>query len=190
MSEKVIKTGLAGRAGLFGGVEVEVPSMTEFNQRIGEINDDKLRLWNEIRHIKENIGRSHEIKDLWRAIDQLTQSPNQRAETPYDTAIRKIYEDIRELERNVWRKEDGRHPPLWDFVGGLKARLDTLETRLNSLPDALRETVREAVRAEFEPLLKPVAENIGDILEDNRKFREEIASLRAEVENLKAISTP
>ena len=72
----------------------------------------------------------------------------------------------------------------------MKARLDTLETRLNSLPDALRETVREAVRAEFEPLLKPVAENIGDILEDNRKFREEIASLRAEVENLKAISTP
>ena len=165
MSEKVIKTGLAGRAGLFGGVEVEVPSMTEFNQRIGEINDDKLR--------------------LWRAIDQLTQSPNQRAETPYDTAIRKIYEDIRELERNVWRKEDGRHPPLWDFVGGLKARLDTLETRLNSLPDALRETVREAVRAELEPLLSPAVANIGAILEDNRKLREELASLRKEIDELK-----
>ena len=144
--------------------------------------------WSEFNAVKTLVQQ--ETQNLWRAVDQLTENPNQNAVNAYDTEIRKVFEDIRNLERNVWRKEDGRHPPLWDFVGGLKARLDTLETRLNSLPDALRETVREAVRTELEPLLSPAVANIGAILEDNRKLREEIASLRAEVENLKATSTP
>ena len=136
-----------------------VPTWLEFEQGIARIND-------ELRRINENIGRIHEITDLWRAIDQLMQSPNQPAASQYDREIRKIYEDIRELERNL-------------------GRLYALSERL---PDVLRNTVREAVQAELKPLLGPAATNIGIILEDNRRLREELASLRAEVDKLKAAS--
>ncbi len=171
MSEKVISGGCL----VPGAFEVEVPSIAEFDQRIDEIK-------NEIRCIQGEIGRIGEITGLWRAIDQLTQSPNQPAVSQYDREIRKIYNDIRELERNVWREENGS-TPLWNFVGGLRGRLDALNDRL---PDTLRNTVREAVQAELKPLLGPAATNIEAILDDNRKLRGELDSLRIEIKELKS----
>lgn len=150
MSEKVISGGFL----VPGAFEVEVPTIAEFDQRIDEIK-------NEIRCIQRDIGRIGEITGLWRAIDQLTQSPNQPAISQYDREIRKIYDDIRELERNVWRLS-------------------------NRLPDFLRNTVREAVQAELKPLLGLAATNIGSILEDNHKLRGELDSLRAEITELKS----
>ena len=172
MPKKVISGGWA----IPGAAEVKVPSWKEFDEAIA-------RLWQEIGYVNDNK------QAIWDILDQLKEAPPRGTNTEYQREVRKIYEDIRELERNVWREEGGR-TPLWNFVGGLRERLDALESRLGTLPDALSETVREAVRAELEPLLKPAAENIGAILEDNRKLREEIASLRAEVDNLKATSTP
>lgn len=188
MPEKVIGGGSLVPA----AAEVEVPSWKEFDQT-------KSFVW-------------QETQKIWRAIDQLTGNPNQKAASEYDKEIRKVFEDIRNLERNVWRKEPGEdrytlwdciralenhvwrggagHTPLLAYADDLRSRLEQLDSRINNLPDSLRETVREAVRAEREPLLGPAAANIGAILEDNRKLREEIASLRAEVENLKATSTP
>lgn len=163
MPEKVIGGGFL----VPGAAEVKVPSWKEFDEA-------KSFVW-------------QETQKIWRAVDQLTEHPNQEASSEYDKEIRKVFADIRELERNVWREEGGR-TPLWNFVGGLRERLDALESRLGTLPDALSETVREAVRAELEPLLKPAAENIGAILEDNRKLREELAALRAEVNTLKTTS--
>lgn len=164
--------------------------------------------WSEFNAVKTLVQQ--ETQNLWRAVDQLTENPNQNAVNAYDTEIRKVFEDIRNLERNVWRKEPGEdrytlwdcigalenhvwrggagHTPLVAYADDLKSRLDNQDSRLNSLPDTLRETVRDAVRAELEPLLGPVAANIGAILEDNRKLREELASLRAEIDKLKAAS--
>ena len=143
------------RSGGFLGIgagEIDVPSMARFNQCIGEINDDKLRLWNELRRINENIGRVHEIKDIWRAIDQLTQSPNQPAEKPYDREIRKIYEDICNLKKSH-----------------------------EILPDAMRDTVREAVRAELKPLLESAVTNLDGLLKHNGELSSKTASLSNEV---------
>ena len=136
-----------------GAGEIDVPSMARFNQSIGEINEDKLKLWNELRRINENIGRVHEITDLWRAIDQLTQSPNQPAEKPYDREVRKIYEDICNLKK-----------------------------RLEALPDAVRDAVREAVRAELTTLVNSVITNLDSILKDNGELKSKTDTLSNEVE--------
>ena len=165
MPEKVIGGGFL----VPGAAEVKVPSWKEFEEA-------KTFAWQETQRI-------------WRAVDQLTANPNQKPEDAIDHEIRKVYDAILELERNVWREEEGR-TTLWSFTGGLRARIEPLEKRLGDLPDALRGTVRDAIRAELEPLLGPAAANIGAILEDNRKLREELAALRADVDKLKNSSNP
>ena len=160
MPEKVICSGFL----VPGAAEVKVPSWKEFEEA-------KTFAWQETQRI-------------WRAVDQLTANPNQKPTDAIDHEIRKVYDAILELERNVWRAENGR-TTLWSFTGGLRARIEPLEKRLEDLPDAFRDTVRAAIRAELEPLLGPAAANIGAILEDNRMLKEELAALRVEIDEMK-----
>ena len=186
MPEKVIGGGFL----VPGAAEVSVPSWGEFNaaiaglrQKIDSVNDNKQAIWD--------------------ILDQFKEAPPHGTNTDFQREVRKIYEDIRELERNVWRKNPGEDRyTLWECIKALEDHVwhegpnrTTLwqsvgraHERLNSLPDALRDAVREAIRAELEPLLDPAAANIGALLEDNRKLREELASLRAEVDKLKTAS--
>ena len=184
MPEKVIGGGFL----VPGAAEVEVPSMTEFTEAIA-------RLWQELGYINENK------QAIWDILDQFKEAPPNGTNTDFQRIVRKIYEDIRDLERNVWRKNPGEERyTLWECIKALEDHVwhegegrTTLwqsvgraHERLNSLPDALRETVRESVRAELEPLLGPAAVNIGAILEDNRALREELVSLRGKVDKLEA----
>ncbi len=158
--------------------EGKVPSWNDFMGARKEFEAAIAQVWEKIKYIDDNK------QAIWDILDQLKEAPPHGTNTNYQREVRKIYEDIRELERNVWREEGGR-TPLWNFAGGLRARIDALESRLGTLPDVLRATVREAIHAELDPLLGSAAANIGAVLEDNRKLKEEIAALRAEVEALK-----
>lgn len=160
MSEKVIKTGLAGRAGLFGGVEVEVPSWNEF--------------W-------------HETQRLWGALDHLfLEKPEHGPEDPpYENRIHDFRNQVLSMHAEINGPRPNGGWTIRQCIENHGRRLDGLNDRLGKLPDALRETVREAVRTELEPLLGPAVANIRAILEDNRKLREELDSLRAEIDELK-----
>ena len=67
-------------------------------------------------------------------------------------------------------------------LGSANDQIDSLNNRLNLLPgdQRLLDAVREAVRAELEPLCGPVAEDINAILEDNKKLRGEVDGLRGD----------
>lgn len=67
-------------------------------------------------------------------------------------------------------------------LGSANGQICSLNNRLNSLPgdQRLLDAVREAVRAELEPLCGPVAADISAILEDNKKLRGEIDVLRGD----------
>ena len=158
--------------------EVDVPSWDDFNGARKEFEAAIGQLWEKIKDINDNK------QAIWDILDQLKDAPPHGANTDYQREVRKIYEDIRELERNIWREEGGR-TPLWNFVGGLRARIDALQSQLGELPDTLRETVHKAVHAVLDPLLGSAATNIGAILDDNRKLKEEVASVREELTTLK-----
>lgn len=143
----------------------EIPTNSEMFQQISYINENKQEIWN--------------------LLDQFKEKPPNGTNTAFQREVRKINEDIRELERNVWRKEDGR-PTLWNFVGSLRTRLDTLEDRLSTLPDAVKSSLREAINAELGQLLEPAVSNITSILEDNRKLREQLVTLRSEIKELRS----
>ena len=159
MPKKVIGSGWA----IPSSVEVEVPSWAEFCQE------------------RDNKGH------LWWVVNQLKPNPNGDGDPVAE--VRKIYDDIRDLERNVGRKNDSEQcETLWDCVrharqslGTASARLDALDKRLEALPDAMRETVREAVRAELKPLLESAVTNLDGLLKHNGELSSKTASLSNEV---------
>ncbi len=140
----------------------DVPTWRELFEQIGYINQNKQELWNVINQLKRDpaAGISAEFRALRDAAF---------------TAYRQLNGPLPEGEWTVWKCIE---------VAG--KRLDALEMRLGTLPEAVRETVREVVRAELEPLFGPAVANMGAILEENHKLREEIDALRAAVENLKS----
>ncbi len=140
----------------------DVPTWRELFEQIGYINQNKQELWNAVNQLKRDPAA--DILSEFRALRDAA-----------FIAYRQLNGPLPEGEWTVWKCIE---------VAG--KRRDALEMRLGILPDALRETVREAVRTELETLLGPAVANIGAILEDNQKLREEIDALRAEVENLKS----
>ena len=138
--------------------------------------------WSDFCQERDNKGY------LWWVVNQLKSNPNGDGDPVAE--VRKIYDDIRDLERNVGRKNDGEQcETLWDCVrherqslGTASARLDALGQRLNAIPDAMRETVREAVRAELKPLLESAITNLDGLLKDNSELKSKADSLSNEVE--------
>ena len=140
----------------------DVPTWRELFEQIGYINQNKQELWNVVNQLKRDP--SADIYSEFRALRDAAFSAKEQLNGPIPN--------------------DGWH--VWKCIEVAGKRLDALESRLGALPEALRETVRNAVRAELESLLGPAVANIGAILEDNRVLRNEIVALRAEVENLKS----
>ena len=58
-----------------------------------------------------------------------------------------------------------------------------MEQRINALPEAVRETVRVAVRAELKTLFESVKTNLDSILKDNGELKSKTDSLSNEVEH-------
>ena len=133
-------------------------------QQIGYINDNKQALWAAVNEFKRDLGA--DIYSEFRALRDAAFSASEQINGP--------------RPNGEWT--------IWQCIEDHGRRLDGLNDRLGALPDVLRETVRETVRAELEPLLGPAVANIDAILEDNRKLREELAALRAEVSTLKTTS--
>lgn len=165
MSEKVIRGNWIDRK---THDEVEVPSWEEF---CGE-RDNKSYLWWVVNQLKSNPGGNDDPV----------------------AAVRKIYDDIRELERNVWKKEPGedrytlrdcinaleRH--VWKKDGGevqppILDRLDGVEKKLADLPNIVAECFRTAIQGELQPLLDSAKANIDSLLNDNCDLKDKISSL-------------
>ena len=148
--------------------EVEVPSWEEF---CGE---------------RDNKGY------LWWVVNQLKSNPS--GDDDPVAAVRKIYDDIRELERNVWKKKPGEDRyTLWDCINALERhvwkkdggevqppildRLNGVEKKLADLPNIVAECFRTAIQGELQPLLDSAKANIDSLLNDNCDLKDKISSL-------------
>lgn len=140
----------------------DVPTWRELFEQIGYINQNKQELWNVVNQLKRDPAA--DIFAEFRALRDAA-----------FTAYRQLNGPLQEGEWTAWKCIE---------VAG--KRLDALDKRLDALPDTMRETVRNAVLGALEPLVAPAIANIGVILDDNRNLREELASLRAEVKELKS----
>ena len=140
----------------------DVPTWRELFEQIGYINQNKQELWNVVNQLKRDPVA--DIYSEFRALRDAAFSAKEQLNGPIPN--------------------DGWH--VWKCIEVAGKRLDALEMRLGTLPEALRETVREVVHAELEPLIGPAVANIGAILDDNQKLRDEIGALRTEIENLKS----
>ena len=152
MPEKVSK-------GVWDG-DAEVPSWSEFcalRQRLSESEDNKQALWLAVNQLKRDQGAD-------------------------------IYSEFRELRDAAFTAYKQLNGPLpdgewtaWKCIEVAGKRLDALDQRLNALPDAMRETVREAVRAELKPLLESAITNLDGLLKGNGELSNKTVSLSNEV---------
>ncbi len=146
--------------GVFGG-DVKVPSWDEFLDHL-----------NAFRKEKDNK------EALWRAVNELKRNPGAD-----------IYSEFRELRDAAFSAVRDIHGPLpnngwhiWKCIEDAGKRLNALERRLDALPDAMRETVREAVCAELKPLFESVVKNLDGLLKGNCELTSKTGSLSNEVE--------
>jgi len=102
---------------------VEVPTWRELSDQIGYINKNKQELWDVINQLKRDP--SADIYSEFRALRDAAFSAKEQLNGP--------------IPNNGWH--------VWKCIEVAGKRLDALEMRLGSLPEALRETVREAIRA-------------------------------------------
>ena len=146
--------------------------------------------WEEFCGERDNKG------SLWWVVNQLKSNPN-GDEDPV-AAVRKIFDDIRDLERNVWKKEPGEDRyTLWDCINALERhvwkkdggeerppildRLDGVEKKLADLPNIVAECFRTAIQGELQPLLDSANANIDDILKANSNLKDTASSLSNEI---------
>ena len=157
MPEKVSK-------GVFDG-DAEVPSWSEFcelKQRLDESEDNKQALWFAVNQFKRDQGA--DIYSEFRALRDAA-----------FTAYRQLNGPLPDGEWTAWK--------CIEIAG---KRLDALDQRLNALPDAMRETVREVVRAELKPLLESAMANIDCLLKGNGELASKSSSLSNDVERCRA----
>ena len=157
MPEKVSK-------GVWDG-DAEVPSWSEFcalRQRLNESEDNKQALWLAVNQFKRDQGA--DIYAEFRALRDAA-----------FTAYKQLNGPLPDGEWTAWKCIE---------VAG--KRLDAVDQRLIALPDAMRETVREAVRAELKPLFESAITNLDGLLKGNGELASKTASLSNEVERCRA----
>ena len=171
----------------------DVPTWQELFQQIGYINDNKQAIWD--------------------ILDQLKDNPPHGTNTDYQREVRRIYESIRDLERNVWRKDPGEdrwtlwdsihelerniwrkeegedRSTLWDHIGKEEERLEALEQRMDAIPatttDALRSAMDELLRPLFQSSLGNALAKLDSLEEENRRLHSDLESLREEVQSIR-----
>lgn len=146
--------------GVFDG-DAEVPSWSEFcalRQRLSVSEDNKQALWNAVNQFKRNQGA-----DIYAEFQALRDAAF--------TACKQLNGPLPDGEWTVWQ-----------CIEGAGKRLDALDQRLNALPDAMRETVREVISVELKPLFESVLANIDGLLKDNGELKSKTDSLSNEVE--------
>lgn len=134
--------------------------------------------WSEFCDLRRMFENSEENKQaLWNAVNQFKRS--QDAD---------IYSEFRALRDAAFSAVRDIHGPLpnngwhiWKCIRDAGERLDALDRQLNTLPDALRETVREAVRAELKTLVESVITNLDSVLKDNGELKSKTDTLSNEV---------
>lgn len=145
--------------------------------------DAEVPSWAEFRNLMQRLEKSEENKQaLWNAVNQFKR--NQGAD---------IYAEFRALRDAAFTAYKQLNGPLpdgewtaWKCIDVASKRLDALDQRLNSLPDAMRETVRAAVSVELKPLFESVVKNLEGLLKDNGELKSKTDSLSNEVEHCHA----
>ena len=141
--------------------DVDVPSWAEFQDHLNAFrkeNENKEALWRAVNELKLNPGK--DINSELRALRDAAFS-----------AVRDIHGP---LPNNRWH--------IWKCIGDHGNHLNALDQRLKELPDALREAVCEAVRAELKTLIESAITNLDSILKDNDELKGKTSSLSHEVE--------
>ena len=145
--------------------------------------DAEVPTWSEFCDLRQRLDESEENKQaLWEAVNQF--KLNQGAD---------IYAECRALRDAAFTARNHLIGPVpdgkwtvWECIVDHGKRLDALDQRLNALPDAMREIVREAVSAELKPLIESAITNLDGLLKDNGELASKAASLSNEVERCRA----
>jgi len=145
--------------------------------------DAEVPTWSEFCALRKRLEVSEENKQsLWDAVNEFKRDPK-----------KDIYTEFRELRDAAFTAYKQLNGPLpdgewtaWKCIEVAGKRLDALDQRLNALPDAMRETMREAVSAELKPLFESVVKNLDGLLKDNGELASKTASLSNEVERCRA----
>lgn len=135
--------------------------------------------WSEFCDLRKRLDESEDNKEaLWKAVNELKRNPG--------ADIYSEFRELRDAAFTAYRQLNGPLPEgewtAWKCIEVAGKRLDALDQRLNALPDALRETVREAVRAELKTLMESAITNLDSILKDNGELKSKTSSLSDEVE--------
>ena len=146
-----------------------------------------------------------EFEYLWWVVKQLYEEPTIEDRKPHEI-IRQFHDAVRIIESQIGLVDGNRQGgTLWDSIRNLERnvcwekdererrcaiqeRLSNVENQLRELPETVKEVLREVIHEVFETHLRAAEGNIGKILEDNRKLREEIDDLRNQLDVLKAKS--
>ena len=177
MSEKVIKTGLAGRAGLFGGVEVEVPSWKEFDEAVA-------RLWQEIGYVNKNK------QELWDAVNQLKRDPAADIHSEFRALRDAAFSSKQQLNGPL--PNDGWH--VWKCIEVAAEERKAIAKRLDSIQSdaskAFRSVIDETLHPIFQYGLEQAIQKVMAVEEENKTLKEELTALRKEIDELKAKINP
>ena len=139
----------------------------------------KIPSWSEFLALQQRLDESEENKQaLWDAVNQFKRNP--------DADICSEFRALRDAAFTAYKQLNGPLPDdewtAWKCIEVAGKRLDALDQRLNALPDAMREKVREAVRAELKPLFESAITNLDGLLKDNSELARKTSSLSNEVE--------
>ena len=163
MPEKVIHGGRL----IPGVAEVEVPSWVEFDSAIFELKQ-RLDL------IRQEFASSNENKQaLWDAVNQLKRDP-----------AGDIYSEFRALRDAAFSAQTQINGPqpngewtIWQYIGNHGERLDAIDKKFRELPDMVKETLRDVLLSQLQPLLDSAKANIDSLLNDNSNLKNTTSAL-------------
>ena len=163
MPEKVIHGGRL----IPGVAEVEVPSWVEFDSAIFELKQ-RLDL------IRQEFASSNENKQaLWDAVNQLKRDP-----------AGDIYSEFRALRDAAFSAQTQINGPqpngewtIWQYIGNHGERLDAIDKKFRELPDMVKETLRDGLLSQLQPLLDSAKANIDSLLNDNSNLKNTTSAL-------------
>ena len=120
------------------------------------------------------FGNANENKQaLWDAINQFKRDPA--------ADICSEFRALRDAAFSARTQINGPQPDgkwtIWQCIGNHGERFDAIDKQFRELPDMVKETLRDVLLAQLQPLLDSAKANIDNLLKDNSELNNKACSL-------------
>ena len=160
--------------------EVDVPSWDDFNGARKEFEAAIGQLWEKIKDINDNK------QALWNAVNEFKRDP--KAD---------IYSEFRALRDAAFSAKEQLNGPIpndgwhvWKCIEVASEERKAIARRLDSIQadaaKAFRTAIEETLHPIFQYGLEQSIREVVAVKEENKTLKEEIAALRAEIDELKS----